>query len=268
MSALPRPRSLFRGEATVPPKCRFFDTRDGQITHTFTVRATDRHWAGRRRSRSTYEVIDWMAYRQITVRTPVNGAEYPGRRVESKSTFECADEPGGSGIEVCDGELHARPPARHEHGPGSFTKHFFAVDRAHNITQKSGHLQRCPCSRRDPSHDHRSRRRRRARSMSSARLFWRTTPAPMSRAAGDSACASAMLTLEGFGLEHRSTRPPSEPRPFMVTAKDGARDIATLTRTYQVVYPFTDFAWPASPHAGDDVPLRISRSGQTVASRL
>jgi hypothetical protein len=238
-------------EGTVPQVSLFDTSTVG--THTFTVRATDA--LGRTTTKSVnYEVIDWMVP-TITVRTPVNGAEYQvGQSVEVD--YQCADEPGGSGIEVCDGEIHDGQPLDTSTA-GSFTKHFFAVDRAHNITQSQVTYTVV-----------------RAPDVTPPSITIATPQEGAVYVLGQTVLADYACADEpgGWGLGLclgnadtggvRSGAPIDTAslgtKTFIVTAKDGAHNIATLTRTYRVVYPFTNFIWPASPHAGDDVPFKFS----------
>ena len=101
--------------------------------HTFTVRATDAE--GRTSTKTVdYEVLDWRAP-TVVVRTPADGAEYElGEPVEVD--YECADEPDGSGIELCAGELQRGQPLDTSR-VGSFTVRFWAVDRANNVNEIS-----------------------------------------------------------------------------------------------------------------------------------
>jgi hypothetical protein len=97
---------------------------------TFTVRATDLD--GRTSTKTaTFEVFDWRAP-TVVVHTPAAGVEY-GLGESVLADYECFDEQGGSGIELCDGDLKRGQPVFMTQ-VGSFTSHFWAVDRAHNVT--------------------------------------------------------------------------------------------------------------------------------------
>jgi hypothetical protein len=80
----------------------------------------------------TFEVFDWRAPTLI-VRAPTEGVEYElGASVEVD--YECIDEPGGSGIEFCDGDLHDGQPLDTSR-VGSFTLISSATGR---LTHENG----------------------------------------------------------------------------------------------------------------------------------
>jgi TolB protein len=226
-------------------------------TRTFTVRAMDAE--GRPATATvTFEVLDFRAP-TVHLRAPADGAEYElGQSVQVD--YECIDEPGGSGIELCDGDLRPGQPLDTSR-TGTFNVKFFAVDRAHNVGVASV----------------------------TYRVVQRDQAAPTitvdspgegaDYALGEAVTASYQCTDEpggsgvalcqgdrasGSALDTGSVGPHS----LTVTARDRAGNTSTLTRRYRVVYAFSGFFTPLRPlpalasfDAGDTVPAKFSLAG-------
>jgi Tol biopolymer transport system component len=226
------------------PSGSFIDTSTVG-THTFTVRATD--LLGRTTTKSVnYEVFDWQTP-TLNVRAPADGTEYEvGESVEVE--YECVDEAGGSGIEICDGELQDGQPLDTS-TVGSFTAHFWAVDRAHNVTQHEVTYSVA-----------------RAADVTPPTITIATPQEGAVYVLGQTVLASYSCedatsctgAVASGALLDTST---VGPRTFTVSARDASGNVANTSRNYRVIYPFSDFAWPASPKAGDSVLFRFSLGG-------
>jgi Tol biopolymer transport system component len=209
---------------------------------TFTVRATD--FNGRTSTKTvSFEVFDWRRP-SVTVHTPADGAEYVvGEAVEVD--FECADEPGGSGIELCGGELQDGQPLDTSRA-GSFTAHFWAVDGASNVTELSVSYR--VVDRTPPTIT--------IAAPPEGAVYILAESVVVSYSCEDAtSCqgdvrAGALLDTSAVG-----------PRTFTVSARDGSGNVANASRNYRVVYPFSDFVWPASPGAGESMLFRFSLGG-------
>jgi hypothetical protein len=213
--------------------------------HTFTVRATDAE--GRRSTASvTYEVLDFFAP-EVIVRAPADGAAYEvGQAVEVD--YECRDEPGGSGVELCDGELQDGQPLDTSTA-GTFTARFWTIDTAGNG----------------------------AETWVTYRVADRTPPtiAIHSPQVGTAfvlgqafsptyTCSADAVVCSGDGIDTTTIGA----KTFTVTARDAAGNEATATRAYRVVYPFSGFFSPLAPfpaaaslRAGDAVPAKFTLGG-------
>jgi Tol biopolymer transport system component len=226
-------------------------------TRTFTVRAMDAE--GRVATKSvTFEVLDFRRP-TVHVRAPADGAEYElGESV--LVDYECDDGPGGSGIEVCAGDLQPGQPLDTSRAR-SFTVTFFAVDRAHNVGVTT-------VTYRVVERD-------------------RTAPTITVGTPGDASVYVLGATVtaryscrdepEGSGLEACQGDTPSGsaldtssvgPHSLTVTARDRAGNTSTLTRRYRVVYAFSGFFAPLRPfpelaslEAGETVPVKFSLAG-------
>ena len=211
-------------------------------THTFTVRATD--LAGRTSSATvTYEVLDFLPP-EILTSAPGDGSEYEvGAAVEVD--FECRDEPGGSGVVLCDAELQDGQPLDTSRA-GTFSASFWAVDAAGNVAEK--------------------------------RISWTVadrTPPTVTIVAPQEGTSyvlgstfTPLFTCSEGAVVCRVDRIDTSTvgsKTFTVTAEDASGNVATATRGYRVVYPFSGFAAPigtSTPlRAGDTVPAKFSLGG-------
>ena len=216
--------------------------------HTFTVRATDAE--GRTSSATvSYEVLDFSAP-SVIVRAPTDGAEYAvGEPVEVD--YECLDEPGGSGVALCDGELQDGQPLDTSRA-GTFTVHFWTVDHANNVNQLSVTYR--VVDRTPPT------------------IAIESPPEGAVYVLGENVAASYSCEdavscrgdVESGALLDTSV---VGSRSFTVTAKDASHNVATLSHSYRVVYPFSGFGSPlessgfATLKAGDKVPVKFSLGG-------
>jgi Tol biopolymer transport system component len=217
--------------------------------HTFTVRATD---VEGRTSTATvsYEVLDFFAP-EVIVRTPAHGAEYEvGQTVEVD--YECLDEPGGSGVALCDGELQDGQPLDTSEA-GSFTVHFWTVDRADNVAQTSVTYR--VADRTPPTITIESPPEG-AVYVLGASVVASYSCEDATSCRGDVA-SGALVDTSVVGAHS-----------FTVAARDGSGNSATETRSYRVVYPFSGFFSPlaaapsfATLKAGSKVPAKFSLGG-------
>jgi hypothetical protein len=226
-------------------------------SRTFTVRATDAE--GRLATASvTFEVMDFRAP-TVHVRAPADGAEYElGEFLQVD--YECDDGPGGSGIELCDGELQPGQPLDTSR-TGTFTATFWAVDRAHNVSQISVTYRVVDRDRTPPTIEVDAPAEGAVYVLGeTVTASYRCTDEPggsgMDACQGDSASGTALDT-GSVG-----------PRSFTVRARDRAGNASALTRHYRVVYAFSGFlaplaAFPAmtSLDTGETVPVKFSLAG-------
>ena len=210
--------------------------------HTFTVRATD---AMGRTSTATvsYEVLDFFAP-DVIVRAPADGAAYEvGQAVEVD--YECRDEPGGSGVELCDGELQDAQPLDTS-SAGTFSANFWAVDGAGNVTEKR--ITWSVVDRTPPTISIVS-------PQEGTSFVLGSTFAPLFTCSDD----AVVCRVDGIDTSTVGSK------TFRVTAEDAAGNVAVATRGYRVVYPFSGFAAPlgtSTPlRAGDTVPAKFSLGG-------
>jgi WD40-like Beta Propeller Repeat len=271
----PEPRMYFPGEQVIAFYLCFSETSfvvscEGDLplgsfidttisgTRTFTVRAMDAE--GRTSTASvTFEIPDLLRP-TVRVRAPVDGAEYEvGETV--LADYECVDEPNGSGIEACGGDLQPGQPLDTSR-TGTFKVTFFAVDRAHNVNVTSVTYR---VVQRDVT----------------APTIAMLSPPPGDRVnyvLGTRVTVSYRCTDEGgSGVELCEGDLPSGAfldtgtvgeQSFTVRARDLAGNSSTLTRRYRVVYAFSGFFTPLRPFpelasfkAGDAVPARFSLAG-------
>jgi TolB protein len=226
-------------------------------TRTFTVRAMDAE--GRASTASvTFEIPDFLRP-TVRVRAPVDGAEYEvGETVVAD--YECEDEPSGSGIEACGGDLQPGQPLDTSR-TGTFNVKFFAVDRAHNVGVASVTYRVVRHDRIPPTimveaptegadyvlHD---------RVIASFRCADEPDGSGLALCAGDVPTGTALDTTT-IG-----------PHSFTVLARDRAGNTSSVTRSYRVVYLFSGFFAPlaafpelASLDAGETVPVKFSLAG-------
>ena len=214
------------------PLGSYVDTTAGR--HTFTVRATDLE--GRTSSASvSYDVIDFLAPEVIT-RAPGNGSEYEvGQSVEVD--YECLDEPGGSGIRLCDGELQDGQPLDTSRA-GTFTVHFWAVDNANNVGEKT--VTYTIADRTPPTVS--------VSSPQEGAVYVLGESVVASYSCEDAvSCVASPLDTSTVGA-----------KTFTVTAKDASHNVTTVSRNYRVVYPFSDLSVAASAKAGEKLSIRFS----------
>jgi Tol biopolymer transport system component len=194
----------------------------------------------------------------IAIDTPADGATY-ALGENATVHYSCADEPGGSGLGVCNGPVPDTAPLDTSH-VGTFRFTVSAVDQAGN----------------------------RASATSTYRVVDRTPPAisiatPADHAVyllgqsvlADYACADqaggsglascAGPVAAGAALDTSSVGD----KTFTVTATDGAGNVARVSRSYSVVYDFTGFLAPVSAAypaanplpAGEAIPLKFRLHG-------
>jgi hypothetical protein len=218
----------------------------------FTVRATDLE--GRTAAATVrFEVFDWRAP-SISVRAPADGAEY-GVGDAVVVDYECLDERGGSGIQLCDGELQPGQPLDTSR-PGSFTAHFWAVDHAGNFAQLSVTYRVVERDRTPPAIT--------VESPAEGAIFLLGATVAASYWCTDEEGGSGVELCHGTPLDTSSVGPHS----FTVKARDRAGNTSAVTRHYRVVYAFAGFLaplvappGPASLEAGEKVPVKFSLSG-------
>ncbi|MDQ3822672.1 MAG: PxKF domain-containing protein, partial [Actinomycetota bacterium] len=224
---------------------------------TFTVRATDAE--GRTSTTTvTFEVLEWRPP-TITVRTPKDGAVYElGETV--LADYECADDPGGSGIEVCAGDVRPGQPLDTSR-TGSFTLRFWTHDRSQNYVETFVEYQVVRRDRTPPAITIDSPREGAEFVLGRAvTVYYWCADEPFGSGLdvcqGDAPAGSALDT-GSVGA-----------RSFTVTARDRAGNTSSVTRAYRVVYAFSGFSAPlvgfpgtASLDAGDAVPVKFSLGG-------
>jgi Tol biopolymer transport system component len=219
---------------------------------SFTVRASD---VEGRTSTATvrFEILDWRAP-TLTVHAPAEGAEYGvGETVIAR--YECADQSGGSGIELCDGQLQQGQPLDTSRA-GAFTTHFWALDRAGNFAQLQVTYRIVERDRTPPAIT--------VETPSDGDVFLLGATVAASYRCVDEAGGSGIELCHGSALDTATVGT----RWFVVKARDRAGNTSVMTRTYRVVYPFDGFLAPlvappamASVEAGEKVPVKFSLSG-------
>ena len=224
---------------------------------TFTVRARDAE--GRTSTATvTFEVLEWR-FPTITVRRPQDGAEYAlGETV--LADYKCADDPSGSGIEVCAGDV--QPGQQLDTSRvGSFTLRFWTWDRSRNYVETFVTYTVVRRDRTAPS------------------ITLESPPNGAEYVLGRAAWVNYWCVDEPFGsgLELcEGDAPAGAPldtgsvgaRSFTVRARDRAGNASAVTHAYRVVYAFSGFFAPlvgypgfATLDAGDAVPAKFSLSG-------
>ena len=219
-------------EGDVPVGSRVDTTTTGR--NTFTVRATDAE--GRASSASvSYDVLDFLAPEVVT-RAPGNGSEYEvGQSVEVD--YECLDEPGGSGIELCDGELQDGQPLDTSQ-VGTFTVHFWAVDKVGNFGQKQ--VTYTVVDRTPPTIT--------VSSPAEGAVYVLGESVVASYSCEDAvSCVASAVDTSTVGA-----------KTFTVTAKDASHNVARETRSYNVVYPFSELSASSVHKAGEKLAVRFS----------
>jgi dipeptidyl aminopeptidase/acylaminoacyl peptidase len=219
-------------EGDVPLGSRV-DTTAGR--HTFTVRAADAE--GRTSTASvSYDVIDFLAPEVVT-RAPGNGSEYEvGQSVEVD--YECLDEPGGSGILICDGELDDGQPLDTSRA-GTFTVQFWAVDNANNVGEKT--VTYTVVDRTPPTVSVSTPQE------GAAYVLGESVVASYSCGEDAVSCVASQIDTSSVGA-----------KTFTVTAKDASHNATTVSRNYRVVYPFSDLSVASGATAGEKLPIRFS----------
>jgi hypothetical protein len=226
--------------------------------HTLSVTATD--YEGRQTTATaTYTVID-TTKPHIIFRAPSQDATFDQGSLVTVD-FACEDDPGGLGIldNLCWGTLPNGAPLDTSH-VGFFSFSVTTLDRGNNITQEAVHysvVDRTP-----------------------PRITIETPAEGATYTLGQQ--VSTSFTCEDPGGSGAICGDPQSgslldtstigTKTFTVTASDHARNVASLTRTYSVIYDFTGFASPAAPYpnasamkAGDGVPLKFSLHGNQGA---
>ena len=201
------------------------------------MRATD--FEGRTSTASvTYEVFDFLAP-EVIARAPANGAEYEvGQEVEVD--YECLDEPGGSGVQLCDGELQDGQPLDTSR-PGTFTVHFWTVDYANNVRETE--VTYSVVDRTPPTIS--------IQSPQEGAVFVLGESVAASYSCEDAiSCVASPLDTSTVGA-----------KTFTVTAEDASHNVARETRSYRVVYPFAELSAPSPHKAGDKLAVRFSLGG-------
>ena len=220
-------------EGDVPVGSRVDTTTTGR--NTFTVRATDAE--GRTSTASvSYEILDFWAP-EVIARAPGNGSEYEvGQFVEVD--YECLDEPGGSGVLLCDGELHDGQPLDTSQA-GTFTVHFWTADRANNVGERS--VTYTVVDRTPPTIT--------VSSPQEGAVYVLGESVVASYSCGEDAvsCVASHIDTSSVGA-----------KTFTVTAKDASHNVATETRSYRVVYELSGFSAPSEHKAGEKLSVRFS----------
>jgi Tol biopolymer transport system component len=228
-------------------------------THQLTVTATDVE--GRQSQASvTYTILSApdLTPPTIAIDTPADGASY-GLGDNVTVHYSCTDEPGGSGVGVCNGPVPDTAPLDTSH-IGTFRFSVSAVDRAGN----------------------------RASATSTYQVVDRTPPTISITTPGDHAvytlgqsvladyaCAdqpggSGLASCSGPVAAGAAIETSSVgDKTFAVTATDRAGNVAHAARSYSVVYDFTGFltpvtaAYPAanSFRAGESIPFKFRLQG-------
>ena len=206
--------------------------------HTFTVRATDAE--GRTATASvSYEVLDFLAP-EVSVLAPADGAEYEvGQAVEVD--YECKDEPGGSGVEVCDGELQDGQPLDTS-TIGTFTAYFWTVDKAGNFGQSQ--VTYTVSDRTPPAIAVASP------AEGAAYVLGESVVATYSCGEDAVSCVASAVDTSTVGA-----------KTFTVTAEDASGNVARETRSYRVVYVFSDFGVPSTHKGGEKLSVKFSLGG-------
>lgn len=226
-------------------------------TRTFTVRAMDAE--GRTATATvTFQVLEFTPP-TIRVRSPTHGAEYElDQSVEVD--YDCYDNPGGSGVEACSGELQDGQPLDTSR-PGLFTVQFWAYDRSRNFVQTSVTYRVVQVDRTAPTISVDSPREDAVYLLGESRTA--------SYSCADDPFGSGLATCEGdapsgAALDTHSVGPHS----FTVRARDRAGNASSVTRNYRVMYRFDGFLAPladfpefSSLDAGETVPVKFSLGG-------
>jgi len=225
-------------------------------THTLSVTATD--YLGETTTLSTtYMVFDWTPP-HVDFRVPADGATYD-QGATLTYDYDCADDPGGLGIQACIAQNGMPPGAPLDTSRlGTFTFDVFAVDLANNIGHQSATytiVDRTPpvitlTSPRDGA------------IYTRGQLVWVSFSCSDGQGSGMNGCQGELpsgspLDTSTFGAH-----------TFTVTAYDRAGNVAHMTSTYFVAYDFAGFfspaaAFPTAPSvkAGEGVPLKFSLNG-------
>jgi hypothetical protein len=220
--------------------------------HSFTVEASD--VAGNGASRSvTYTVVD-RTEPVVTLTTPAQGAVY-GVGEQVLADYSCADEPGGSGVATCAGNV-AAGAAIDTGSAGEKTFTVEAVDAAGNSASKS--VTYTVVDRAAPGIAIATPEDGGEYELG-ARVF---ADYSCSDDAGVAKCEGTVPDGARIDTSKLGTK------SFTVTATDGAGNSVSKTVSYRVVYDFDGFFWPVrNPpkvnkwKAGLPVPIVFSLDG-------
>jgi Tol biopolymer transport system component len=199
----------------------------------------------------------------ITIAAPAQGATYPLGQL-LRAAYSCADEAGGSGLASCDGDL----PVGAAIDTASLGTKAFTVN-AGDLAGNSASLT------------------------STYTVVDETPPAITISTPADGAVYALGANVQpvfscadqagGSGVQSCSDGLADRPldtssvgvHTFTVTARDGAGNSQTASRSYTVIWPFSGFFSPvANPptlntiNPGDSVPLRFSLGGDRSIDAL
>jgi Tol biopolymer transport system component len=228
-------------------------------THQLTVTATDAE--GRQSQASVSYTIFGLPDQTaptISIDTPADGATYAqGENVTVH--YSCADEPGGSGVGVCNGPVPDTAPLDTSN-IGTFRFTVFAVDQAGNRATATSTYQvvdRTPptISIAAPA-DH------------AVYMLGQSVPADYTCAdqpggSGIASCSGPVAA--GAAIDTSSVGA----KTFTVTATDRAGNVAHASRSYSVVYDFAGFFSPVTAayptansfRAGESIPFKFRLQG-------
>jgi hypothetical protein len=226
-------------------------------THTLSVTATD--YDGRTTTATaTYTVFDTTPP-HVDFRMPADGATY-AQGASMTYDYDCADDPGGLGIQECFAGNRMPPGAPLDtHKLGTFTFDVYALDWQNNLSHQSVTYT----------------------------IVDRTPPATTIAAPADGATYtrgqqvwvsfSCDDGLYGSGVQSCKGSLPSGTlldtstlgsHTLSVTAYDRAGNESDATSTYSVIYDFGGFVSPSAPYptatsmkAGQSVPVKFSLNG-------
>jgi hypothetical protein len=225
-------------------------------THTLSVTATD--YLGETATASvTYTVFDWTPP-HVDFRVPGDGATYD-QGSSLTYDYDCADDPGGLGIQACIAQNGMPPGAPLDTSRlGTFTFDVFAVDLANNIGHQSVTytiVDRTPpvITLTSPVD---------GATYMLGQQVWVSFSCSDGQGSGMNGCkgdqpSGSLLDTSTFGTH-----------AFTVTAFDRAGNVSHATSTYFVAYGFSGFFSPAAAYptaasvkAGQGVPLKFSLNG-------
>lgn len=195
----------------------------------------------------------------IDLRSPLDGAEV-SRDERVEVDFECADEPGGSGLASCVGSV-ADGGLLDTSAPGPVSVTVEARDMAGNASSVTHTVNVVARDTTAPAIEVRSPLD------GSVFLLGELVTADFSCAdeAGGSGLAScAGSVADGAAIDTRM----AGAKTFKVTAADAAGNTSTASSSYRVVYDFEGFLWPVANRpevnrwkAGRPVPMRFELGG-------
>jgi hypothetical protein len=226
-------------------------------THTLSVTATD--YDGRTTTATaTYTVLD-LTPPHVDFRVPADGATYD-QGASLTYDYECADDPGGLGIQACIPGNNVLPGTPLDtHALGTFTFDVVAVDRGNHVTHQT--IKYTIADRTPPVIT--------INAPADGATYARGQQVWVSFSCDDGPYGSGVHGCNGdlpFGTLLDTSTLGS--KTFSVDAYDHAGNESEATSSYSVVYGFGGFVSPSAPYptstsmkAGQSVPVKFSLTG-------